>query len=146
MANNGYMSAARHRDVCHYVDKIQSLMNLSGLKVVVLPDYVVESGGEEVLAISVTRPNGTYTSINFSEGFFSLSVDEQCVTVCHELVHIYIEPMYQHMVGNLSIRDVMGMPAFYVFENSLNKVMEQTVDKIGRGWAVSLPNPKKFAE
>lgn len=138
------LSSRRHAAVTRYVNSLADLMNLSHYDITVKEDYVNVVDGGSVIASSTAGLNIATHVVSFAESFFTESPEEQRNSVCHELLHRHIDPLYRYIYGTSSIKDQVGTTVFALYEEIGGNIMEQVVDQITNGWALLLPLPPRF--
>lgn len=117
-------------------------MSLSHYEIIVLQEYEKN----EFYAATQVRQDSNWLKIGFSRVFFAADVspDERRNTVCHELIHGPVDPLFQYAFDNSIVKDHVAPVSFSLYAETGRSYMERMVDQLANGWAPFLPLPPKF--
>lgn len=135
------MSEARYEEVYKYVISMSMVMNLSHFHSQVRPDYETK---ENVLAATEVSAEGIGMIMSIAQIFFSESPEVQRHTICHELLHGPMEPLFQSGFNSGVMQDQVATTTFSLLHEQGRSLLERTIDQLSYGWANLLPLPSPF--
>lgn len=77
------------------------------------------------------------------EDFASMPEREQRRAICHELIHIHLDPITE--VGDESLKDYLGLVGYEMLEHELHRTIERATESMAMHWGPLLdPIPESL--